>query len=447
MAVNQETAAVEDWCEFGVARGGVGKQLRKRRVRVRLFFRDTGGGASGREVVNTHTTTVAPMRVSPEAHLAAVREIVATHSPNARTERIAAADALGRVLARDLVAESNMPPFDNSQMDGYALPRAGAATWEIGPTVAAGADPDEYYAQGLTSQAAPVMTGAKLPRGTATVVPVEACAPGEFVETGGHVTVPDCAPGQFVRRAGSDVASGQVIAPAGTLVTPVVAGVLASQSVDKVEVHAPRRILIVAGGKEVGGAGAAQIPDSNTPMLRALAARYGIEVAAAIRTDDDPEVLRGEVERGVDKHAPDAIVTSGGISHGKFEVVRQVFTDGWYGHVAQQPGGPQGRSVFRGVPVVSLPGNPVSTLVSFRLFVAPVLGQVAEPVWAPIAHATEGLPGREQFLRGRIVGGRATPVGGTGSHLLNQAAEATCLIRVPADTALAEGDLALIYPL
>lgn len=447
MAVNQETAAVEDWIELGVARGGVGKQLRKRRVRVRLFFRDTGGGASGREVVNTHTTTVAPMRVSPEAHLNAVRDLVAAHSPNPRTEQVSAAGALGKALACDLVARSDMPPFDNSQMDGYALPRAGAATWQVGPTVAAGADPDAIYPDGLGSTAAPVMTGAKLPRGTAAVVPVEACAPGAFVESGTTVTVPDCAPGQFVRRAGSDVAAGDVIAPAGTLVTPVVAGVLASQCVEEVEVNARRRILIVAGGKEVGGAGAAQIPDSNTPMLEALAARHGIEVAATIRTDDDPEALAGAVERGVGKHAPDAIVTSGGISHGKFEVVRQVFENGWYGHVAQQPGGPQGVSVFRGVPVVSLPGNPVSTLVSFRLFVAPVLGQADEPVWVPVSEAVAGLDGREQFLRGRITHGHATPVGGASSHLLNQAAEATCLIRVPAGTPLAEGDLALVYPL
>ncbi|MEH0146802.1 molybdopterin molybdotransferase MoeA [Corynebacterium sp. Q4381] len=387
------------------------------------------------------------MPVSPEAHLNAVQELVTAHAPNPRTQRVLAADALGRVLARDLVANGDMPPFDNSQMDGYALPRAGAAVWEVGPTVAAGADPDAIYPDGLGAKAAPVMTGAKLPRGTAAVVPVEACEPAEFVGTGDTVTVPDCAPGQFMRRAGSDVAAGDVIAPAGTLVTPVVAGVLASQCVEEVEVRARRRIIIVTGGKEVGGAGAAQIPDTNTPMLEALAARHGIEVAATIRTDDDPEALAGEVERGVDKHAPDAIVTSGGISHGKFEVVRQVFADGWYGHVAQQPGGPQGRSVFRGVPVVSLPGNPVSTLVSFRLFVAPVLGQADEPVWAPVSEAITGLEGREQFLRGRITHGRATPMGGAGSHLLNQAAEATCLIRVPAGTELAEGDLALIYPL
>lgn len=387
------------------------------------------------------------MRVDPEAHLAAVRDVVAANSSVAPTERVAAAAALDRVLAHDLLAQQMLPPFDNSQMDGYALPRVGAGTWSVGPTVAAGADPDSIYPDGLESAAAPVMTGAKLPRGTAAVVPVEACSPGHFVETGAHIAVPACSRGQFVRRAGSDVAAGETIAPTGTRITPVMVGVLASQCVSDIEVLARRRVLIIAGGKEIGGRGAAGIPDSNTPMLAALAARHGIEVAGTVRTNDDPQALTREVERAVDALAPDAIVTSGGISHGKFEVIRQVFTQGWYGHVAQQPGGPQGLSVFRGVPVISLPGNPVSTLVSFRLYVAPVLGHVDQPYWAPLTQPVAGLAGREQFLRGRISQGRAEPLGGAGSHLLNQAAEATCLIRVPADTALSAGDLALIYPL
>lgn len=449
VAVDKKAAASKDRLELGVARGRSGEELFERRVRLRLFFRDTGGGTSGREVVNTHRTTVAPMRVDPEAHLAAVRDVVAANSPAERTrsERVALAAALNRVLARDLRAQQMAPPFDNSQMDGYALPRVGAGTWSVGPTVAAGADPDAIYSDGLQSQAAPVMTGAKLPRGTAAVVPVEACSPPHFVETGAQVDVPACSAGQFIRRAGSDVAVGDTIAPAGALITPVMVGVLASQSITDVEVRARRRVLIVAGGKEVGGPGVAQIPDSNSPMLAALAARHGIEVAGTLRTNDDPQALAREVERAVDELAPDAIVTSGGISHGKFEVVRQVFTNGWYGHVAQQPGGPQGLAVFRGVPVISLPGNPVSTLVSFRLYVAPVLGHVAEPCWVPLASPITGLDGREQFVRARISQGRAEPIGGAGSHLLNQAAEATCLIRVPADTALSAGDLARIYPL
>ena len=382
------------------------------------------------------------MTRTPEEHLQAVRAL----APELPAETVPVFESLGRVLAADVAAREDSPAFDNSQMDGYALPAAGAGTWRVGPTVAAGVDPDELYPAGLDC-AAPVMTGAKVPAGTAAVVPVEACEPPEFAAEGANVAVPECPEGQFVRLRGSDIRAGEKLAKEHTLVTPALLGALVAQGIEHAPVRRRARILIVTGGKEVGGAGAASIPDSNGPMLEALAQVYGIDVAARVRTDDDVEGLRGEVERGVDKHGPDAIVTSGGISHGKFEVVRQVFMDGWYGHVAQQPGGPQGLSRFQGVPVFSLPGNPISTLVSFRLYVAPVLGHAPQPVRVPLASDVQGLGGRDQFLRGRIVHGRAEVLGGPGSHLLSQAAEAECLIRIPAGSYLVRGELALVYPL
>ena len=203
----------------------------------------------------------------------------------------------------------------------------------------------------------------------------------------------------------------------------------------------------MTGGAEVGGAGAAQIRDANTPMLKAMAHRYGIKVVATVSTDDDPSRLSARIAEAVDATLPDAVVTSGGISHGKFEVVRQVLNDGWYGHVTQQPGGPQGLSRYRGIPVISLPGNPISSLVSFRLYVAPVLGVAPDPLWMPSAEPVTGLADKDQFLRGRIEDGYATPVGGAGSHLLTQSATATCLLRVPANTRLSKGDLIPVYPL
>ena len=211
------------------------------------------------------------------------------------------------------------------------------------------------------------------------------------------------------------------------------------------------RIIIVTGGAEVTStahdAGAATIPDANGPMLRALAARHGIEVAQHVRTSDVADELRAHLSEAIAQHHPDAVVTSGGISHGKFEVVRQALTDGWYGHVAQQPGGPQGLSTFDGVPVLSLPGNPISTLVSFRLYVAPLRGHAPEPVRVALASDVTGLEGRDQFLRGVVVKRKALPLGKAGSHLLAQGAQATCLIRVPAGAQLRAGDMATLYPL
>lgn len=390
------------------------------------------------------------MARTPEAHLAAVRELV----PELPAEAVVSATPIdaakrGARLAAEVRAGRDSPAFDNSQMDGYALPAAAAGEYTTGPTVAAGADPDALYPHGLAGLAAPVMTGAKLPRGTAAVVAVETCQPGTFVADGEVVRAPAAAPGQYIRRAGTDIAAGEVLAPAGARVTPALVGALAAQGLEAVPVRRAPRIIVVTGGAEIGRPGAAAIPDSNGPALEALAARYGIEVAGRLRTDDNPDALRRATAEAVEALAPDAVVTSGGISHGKFEVVRQAFPHGWYGHVAQQPGGPQGLSSFRGVPVISLPGNPVSTLVSFRLYVAPVLGHAPAPVWVPLGgpEPVEGLAGREQFLRGRVEDGRAVPLGGAGSHLLSQGAGADCLIRVPAGALLRPGELALVYAL
>ncbi|QYH19888.1 molybdopterin molybdotransferase MoeA [Corynebacterium aquatimens] len=400
------------------------------------------------------------MQRTPEAHLAAVRELVPAREP--RSTLLFDASLHHATLTEDVVATVDSPAFDNSQMDGYALGFVEAEEAQVGPTVPAGVDPEALYPAGLGSLAAPVMTGSKLPRGTVRVVPVEACEPPQFQAEGETVRVPPGDAGQFVRPRGVDVAAGDVIAPAGTRVGPALVATLAAQGIDKVAAQRPARILLVTGGREIGSAGAASIPDSNGPMLRALAARAGIEVAGHVRTDDDPSVLRQAVsdavagavaaaaDCGVDCGV-DAIVTSGGISHGKFEVVRQVFSDhAWYGHVAQQPGGPQGVSTFDGIPVISLPGNPVSTLVSFRLYVAPVLGHAPEPVRVPLAASAgdvRGLDGKDQFLRGRIEDGCALPVGGAGSHFIAQATASTCLIRVPAGAAFHPGDLTTVYPL
>lgn len=366
------------------------------------------------------------------------------------------AELAGRVLAADVEAVRDAPPFDNSQMDGYALnatQRAGGR-FRVGTTVPAGTDPDQLYPEGIDGVVVPVMTGAKLPRDTAAVVAVERCAPPEFVDAGAHITIPAAEQGQFVRKAGTDTHRGEVLLQAGTTVTPAGVATLVGQQITEVEVLERCSLLIVTGGAEVGSSGAASIPDSNAPMLAALAARYDIAVAGFVRTNDDPDVLRADLTRAITEASPTVVVTSGGISAGKFEVVRQVLSaDGWFGHVDQQPGGPQGVARFAGTPVVCLPGNPVSTLVSFRLFLAPVIGTAAAPVTAQLASGLRGLgDNRAQLLRGSLTTDSegalvATPLGGTSSHLLAQAATADCLIRIPARADLADRAPVAVYPL
>ncbi len=176
-----------------------------------------------------------------------------------------------------------------------------------------------------------------------------------------------------------------------------------------------------------------------------MAGRAGIDVAGYIATNDDPQALERAFTEAIAQHHPDAIITSGGISAGKFEVVRQVL-DGWFGHVDQQPGGPQGIATFHDTPVICLPGNPISTLVSFRLFVAPALGWAPQPFRVPLAAGIDGLPHKEQFRRGRV-DSHAHILGGASSHLLAQAADATHLIRIPADQRLEAGEEVEVYPL
>ncbi|WP_291314756.1 molybdopterin molybdotransferase MoeA [Corynebacterium sp. UBA2622] len=386
------------------------------------------------------------MSRTPDEHAAAVRDLLGALP----AETVGLADAARRRarLAAAVVAREDQPRFDNSQMDGYATSLLGERAAVAGPTVPAGSDPDALYPHGLGGAAAPVMTGAMLPAGTRAVVPVETCAPDSFVAEGEPVHLPAAGAGQFVRPAGSDIRAGDTLAPAGAEITPALFGALVAQGLEEVKVRRRARILLVTGGAEVSGTGAAAIRDTNGPMLEVLAHRHGIGVAGRVATDDDPAALRGALERAIGETRPDAVVTSGGISHGRFEVVRQVLADGWYGHVAQQPGGPQGLSHLGDVPVISLPGNPVSTLVSFRLYVAPFLGHAPDPLLAPLAAEITGLEGRDQFLRGRVgAGGSVEAVGKPGSHLLAQAGPATCLIRIPAGTTVPAGSLARVYPL
>ena len=376
---------------------------------------------------------------TPETH---AREVAAA-LPTRQATTVPLTQAQDMVLAADIHAGFPSPRFDNSQMDGYALPQCAAGTYPVGPTIAAGTEPAQVLDSPLSS-ACPIMTGAKVPEGTAAIVPIERCEPQEFLAPGDRITVPETSPGQFIRRTGSDLEEGALLAARGDKLTPVRLAALASQGIDEVEVYRPARILICTGGAEIGH-GSAAIPDANAPLLTAMAHRAGIDVAGYITTDDDPQALECAFTEAIAQHRPDAIITSGGISAGKFEVVRQVL-DGWFGHVDQQPGGPQGIAAFRSTPAICLPGNPISTLVSFRLFVAPALGWAPQPFRVPLAASIDGLPHKDQFRRGRV-DSRAHILGGASSHLLAQAADATHLIRIPAGQRIEAGQEVEVYPL
>lgn len=371
-------------------------------------------------------------------------------------QTVVVSPSLSGRLATPVPSRLDVPGFDNSQMDGFAvhaedLARAGVSPVTL-PTVAHVVAGDAAPPRLDPGTVAPIMTGAPIPPGADAVVPVERTRPGDFgpAEGGGLVEFGEpVAPGTFVRRAGSDVEAGATVLDAGAPLTPAAIGALVVSGVAEVEVAPPLRLAVVATGAELV---TGTVPDSNSSVLAAHAVSLGLPVTTHL-VPDDPALLRELLDRLAAEH--DVIVTTGGVSAGTREVVRQVVegTPGsWFGHVAVQPGGPQGlgtvRSGDRDVPVVCLPGNPVSVLVSFELFLRPALAQAAGRVaWRPsgtaaLAEPLTSPPGRLQVRRGRLEDdGRVSLVGEAGSHLAVSYARADVLVLVPEQTTdLAAGD-------
>ena len=357
-------------------------------------------------------------------------------------------NALGRMLAETVLSPLPLPPFRNSQMDGFAVRAADTVAGRPLPVVGTVA-----AAPGVVPALAPmtavrIMTGAPVPEGADAVVPVERSAvkmtdAGETVEFTDEFT-DAVQPGAFVREAGSDLPAGAELLPADTLLASRHLAALAAAGIDRVRVRRRIRVAIISTGSELASPGAAlgagQIFDSNGPGLAAAVRAAGAEVTLRERvTDDAAEFL---IVLSAAAEAANLIVTAGGISQGEFEVVREVLEPhgAWVGSVALQPGGPQATASFAGVPVLCFPGNPVSAQLSFELFLAPLLreaaGLPARVVESRVLSVDlESVPGKVQLVRARADGaGGITPVAGPGSHLVAAMAAADRIIVVPAET-------------
>lgn len=390
---------------------------------------------------------------SVEDHAADVAELLAPMLTRP-TETVRLADALGRVLSHDVCSPVDLPLFRNSQMDGFAVDAASIATvpatLPIVATVPAGpAEPARH----VPGTAVRIMTGAVLPEGTEAVVPVE-----DTEVSDGKVTVHRSrAVGDFVRERGSDVRTGMLLLSAGTLLEPRHLGVLAAVGLAAVAVRTRPRVAVITTGAELVDAGATpepgQIFDSNGAALSASLRANGAEVSVSDRSSDDPDVFRTCLRRAIAR--AELVITSGGVSMGDYEVVKDVLAElgARFGPVAMQPGGPQGLALVDEVPVLTFPGNPVSTMVSFEVFVRPLLRRAAglpevPREDAPLAHAVTSVAGKRQFLRGRRTGSGVEVVSGPGSHLVAALAWADVLIDVPADAvSLAAGDRVKVWPL
>ncbi|MDN4645478.1 molybdopterin molybdotransferase MoeA [Arthrobacter sp. PsM3] len=391
--------------------------------------------------------------VTVEEHRESVRRLLAPLRTPDRIERLPLLAALGRGLAADIAAPLDLPPFANSQMDGFAIRSAdvpdGGTDLRVVDPVAAGAAPAEL----APGTAAPIMTGAMIPPGADAVVPIEQAIPAVFPAPGVPATVrlPAVPARNFVRDVGSDIRTGELALAAGTFLGPGQLGLLAGLGFTEVPVYRALRILLVTTGDEVvepgSPLGPGKIFDSNATLLESSMRQAGLHVTRTGISTDRPEELAGLLRR----HAADVdlIVTTGGVSKGAYEVVRQAMEghDVDFFGVAMQPGGPQGIGTFDGVPVLGFPGNPVSCLVSFEMFLRPALGDLfgspapRPAVRARLAAALTSPVGKHQVRRGTVLpDGTVRLEGGAGSHLVSALAHSNALIQVPEGiAALAEG--------
>ncbi|MET7643933.1 gephyrin-like molybdotransferase Glp [Streptomyces sp. NPDC005426] len=395
-------------------------------------------------------------------------------------------EAQGCVLVEDVVVEIALPPFDNSSMDGYAVRVADVegATEEfpavltvIGDVAAgdAGLLGDQRVGPG---EAARIMTGAPLPAGAEAVVPVEwtdgGTGGGPAATMRAHSDAPEGARGEVrvhrpaearahVRARGSDVRPGDLALRAGSVVGPPQIGLLAAIGRSTVKVRPRPRVVVISTGSELVQPGeeltGGQIYDSNSFALTAAARDAGAIAYRVGAVSDDAETLRSTIEDQLIR--ADIVVTTGGVSVGAYDVVKEALSTVGdedepgggvdFRKLAMQPGKPQGFGSIGPdhTPLLALPGNPVSSYVSFELFVRPAirtlmgLPEVNRPtVRASLAvdKALSSPAGKRQFLRGTYdpEAGTVTPVGGAGSHLIAALAQADALIVLPEDVTSAE---------
>ena len=392
---------------------------------------------------------------SVEEHQRVVAGLIT--APPAALVPVSAAEGL--VLAADVVAPLSLPVFDNSAMDGYAVRAADVSetpvTLPVAEDIPAGRTDRLTLEPGTAHR---IMTGAPVPAGADAVVPVEATDAGiPVVEIR---SAPK--PGQHIRKAGEDVAAGTRVLCAGHHVTPAALGLVAALGIDRLAVAPRQRVLVISTGSELVPPGTplqpGQIYESNAVMLAAAVREAGAEVTGMATCSDDVAQFRALLDEYAGQ--ADVVLTSGGVSAGAYEVVKDAFGSGSaveFVKVAMQPGMPQGAGrLSDGRGIITLPGNPVSALVSFEVFIRPALrAAMGLPAHRPrrtaaLAEALTSPGGKRQFRRGvyDADSGTVTSYGPPASHHLRWLASANCLLDIGADvTEIAGGEPVTVWDL
>ncbi|MFV0458580.1 MAG: gephyrin-like molybdotransferase Glp [Actinomycetales bacterium] len=377
-------------------------------------------------------------------------------------ETVSLTEALGRALAAPVTSPVSLPGCANSAMDGYAVhPQDLAQASGDNPTrltvvddLPAGRVRSSPFARG---EAVRIMTGACVPPGTGAVVQVERTDAG----TDQVLVYSPVDPGESIRQVGEDVRAGEELLASGAELTSRRIGLLAAAGVAHVQVHRAPRVLVLATGSELVEPGQAlrpgQLHESNAHLLQAQVTSLGMQAVRPPIVPDEPEALAQVLQAHAG--AVDLVLTSGGVSAGAYDTVKEVLSATGavsFRKVAMQPGMPQGCGTVtadgRTVPILTLPGNPVSTFVSFLVFATPVLRRLAgltEPVGTIPAVASKGWrspQGKVQYARARLhTEGdmlRVAPVGGQRSHLVADLAASDALAIVPAEsTQVDPGDI------
>jgi molybdopterin molybdotransferase len=372
--------------------------------------------------------------------------------PRGPVERVALADALGRVLAAPAISPITIPAWDNSAMDGYAVRAADVesasaeapVTLPVLETIAAGGFPSRPLPPGSSMR---IMTGAPLPEGADTVVRVEDTDGGTTRVTVGNAR--DVR--KNIRYRGEDIREGALVLDAGTAVHAAQLGVLASIGSAIVDVYTRPRVAIMTSGDELVDLdrfeevrAGTKIVSSNSYTLQALVRAAGGVPVSVGTARDDPDDIRARLERAT---TCDLIVTSAGISVGEFDHLRRVLEEMGvelkFWRVRMRPGAPLGFGLLRGIPWIGLPGNPVSTMVTFDLFVRPAIRKMLgharlfrRPVRVMLEEPVSIGARLTHFLRATVRPGDdgqllARLTGPQGSGILTSMARAEALLIIP----------------